>query len=496
MAPRGMISDEEYARQLQEEYDREAAGVAPSYSTGDLPVAVPILSSSPNNIRNDNVYTTSSQPPPPAVNPYYNNNNSNSTTTTTTTQILPSSALQSATEILDEEYAKRLERQMQDEDLARRLQQQEHHTNSTTSSTTTTTILLDYNDEQLAQQLQMEEQRLARQQPLQTLSQQQQQQPSPPRQPKSCRNQLGTILCYSLFVGIVVVAIVVIFSLVSGKQVPIGNINNPFDPYKGNGGLFPTSKWQSNQNGLYLTVYNALSSDWYTYFDQGIYNWAYGHSPTSLQLTTIVIAADSACSSISGAVKVCNGNYGDTGWKGINEAMVTSSGFITESTAKMNDYYLQGSTAGEKQYTMCHETGHAWGLNHQDEDFYNKDLGTCMDYVMDPQNNQNPDLVDFDILFKLYGYIPNATRTRDLEEEEEHIWNPSKPQFTSITDSITKTNNRKWRLLKRTSRHEIHELDLGSGYRMISRVMLADPTATTNNNLRKSSFPLDDFIEY
>ena len=364
MAPRGMISDEEYARQLQEEYDREA-GIAPVYSTGDLPVAVPIPSTSrmsgtatANILPND-----SSQPLPPAVNPNYYNNSSNIHSTIT----ISTEALQSATEILDEEYAKRLERQLQDEDLARRLQLQEEHPTNSTTTTTSTRVLT--NDEQLAQQLQMEEQRLARQQPLQQIHlQHHQQQPlSSSRPPKSCTNQLGPIIGYSLFVGIIVVAVVVIVKLVSGQQVPMNKFNTPIDPYKGTGGEFPTSKWQTNQNGLYLTVYNALSSDWYTYFDQGIYNWAYGHTPTSLQLTTIVIDADSNCSSISGAVKVCNGNYGDTKWKGINEKMVTPSGFITESIAKMNDYYLQGSSAGEKQYTMCHETGHAWGLNHQDE---------------------------------------------------------------------------------------------------------------------------------
>ena len=117
-------------------------------------------------------------------------------------------------------------------------------------------------------------------------------------------------------------------------------------------------------------------------------------------------------------------------------------------------------------------------------DFYNQDLGTCMDYTYYPQNNPTPNSVDYDILYKLYGYIPNATRTRDLEEEEErhnYFMNPStRPQFTSITDSTK--SNRNWRLLKRTSRHELHELDLGSGYRMISHVMLANPTKNYYNN--------------
>jgi hypothetical protein len=39
---------------------------------------------------------------------------------------------------------------------------------------------------------------------------------------------------------------------------------------------------------------------------------------------------------------------------------------------------------------MCQEVGHTFGLDHQDENFNNTNLGTCMDYTNDPSTNQHP----------------------------------------------------------------------------------------------------------
>jgi hypothetical protein len=47
----------------------------------------------------------------------------------------------------------------------------------------------------------------------------------------------------------------------------------------------------------------------------------------------------------------------------------------------MNEFYLLTESDDQKLYTMCHEMGHGFGLPHWDEDFFNKDMGTCMDYT-------------------------------------------------------------------------------------------------------------------
>jgi hypothetical protein len=50
------------------------------------------------------------------------------------------------------------------------------------------------------------------------------------------------------------------------------------------------------------------------------------------------------------------GNYGETGWLGINEVLKTvPNDVIVSSVAKMNEYYLNNAEYDERLYTMCHE---------------------------------------------------------------------------------------------------------------------------------------------
>ena len=95
-----------------------------------------------------------------------------------------------------------------------------------------------------------------------------------------------------------------------------------------------------------------------TFFDQAVSDWNNG-DPDVLTLTSSVAGYDPDCTPIDGVMKVCNNDYGDTGWYGINE--ISSIGKeIVSSVAKMNDYYFTddpSDLADRRQYTMCHEMG-------------------------------------------------------------------------------------------------------------------------------------------
>lgn len=99
-----------------------------------------------------------------------------------------------------------------------------------------------------------------------------------------------------------------------------------------------------------VEVLNALDEEWHPFFYEAILDWDGGY-PDSLTLPTSTTSPDSACSEVSGKVKVCNGNYGQTSWKGINEVHIDGSGYIYASTARLNDFYFKGNT-GSMQYTM------------------------------------------------------------------------------------------------------------------------------------------------
>ena len=69
---------------------------------------------------------------------------------------------------------------------------------------------------------------------------------------------------------------------------------------------------------------------------------------------------------------------------------------------------------------MCQEIAHGYGLDHQDENHYNKNLGSCMDYTADPNggvynnfdygpSNEHPDAHDFAQLGTIYSHTDSAT---------------------------------------------------------------------------------------
>jgi len=172
--------------------------------------------------------------------------------------------------------------------------------------------------------------------------------------------------------------------------------------------------WKTkNGEGLELNIANALTADWHDYFDKAIADW---NGSPDMTLQSSVVAVDPDCIPESGIMKVCNNDYGDVGWKGINE-ILTQGSSIVASVAKMNEHYVgqfvnPGNTKieDERQYTMCHEIGHGFGLPHQDEDFTNADLNSCMDYSARPGANLNPNEQDFNSLNMLYGQTQRFLR--------------------------------------------------------------------------------------
>lgn len=115
------------------------------------------------------------------------------------------------------------------------------------------------------------------------------------------------------------------------------------------------NKWSTPGNvGLELTLINSLDDMWYTYFDVAIQEWDAG-TPDALTLATEMGQPEPECSPVDGVMKVCNGDYGETDWKGINTVLI-ESGWITTSSAKMNDHFFAaGADENKRQYTMCHE---------------------------------------------------------------------------------------------------------------------------------------------
>jgi hypothetical protein len=162
-------------------------------------------------------------------------------------------------------------------------------------------------------------------------------------------------ICKVFVVPIVILAIagfLLGYFLGGNDIIPNMNLFNKEDPHMGQ----PHAWSFANGQGLNLTIINALDLEWYPFFDLAVSQWDNG-TPDSLTLSTQIIDPDYSCSSVDGVLKMCNGDYGNTDWKGINKILL-KDGKIVSSSGRMNENYFRqtkGDNADDKQYTMCHE---------------------------------------------------------------------------------------------------------------------------------------------
>lgn len=170
--------------------------------------------------------------------------------------------------------------------------------------------------------------------------------------------------------------------------------------------------WSSPTNALALNVGDNVGSAWDGYLNTAIADW---NQSEELNLTKVAgKTRPSNCRPTSGRIEVCNAKYGNNGWLGIAQIWI-SGGHITQAVAKMNDTYFNTRNYNKPEWrrlVMCQELAHDFGLDHQDEDFYNPNLGTCMDYTanpLGPPNNEHPNSHDYVQLGLIYDHTHGTT---------------------------------------------------------------------------------------
>ena len=167
--------------------------------------------------------------------------------------------------------------------------------------------------------------------------------------------------------------------------------------------------WARTTPSFDLTVINSTTSDWDGYVAQAVDDWSYPNSSVLNMVEDLNGDTSSktrrSCKGGTGTLRICNLAYGYNGWLGIAGISIDTNGHITTGYTKLNDSYFSSAYYNNdlwKQSVTCQELGHNVGLDHQDEDFDNKSLYTCMDYQDPPTGN--PNAHDYEQLGIIYGH--------------------------------------------------------------------------------------------
>lgn len=230
--------------------------------------------------------------------------------------------------------------------------------------------------------------------------------------------------------------------------------------------------WARTSNPFELKVGDNVSSTWDAHLDVAISDWSVSSVLDLLEVTGGTRPRN--CRPTSGRIEVCNASYGNNGWLGIAQIWITGGEHITQAITKVNDYYFNSApynTPAWRQFVMCQEIGHDFGLDHQDEDFNNPNLGSCMDYTRDPETNQHPDFHDYQQLEAIYEHLDATTTVGSATLPSSMP--PAMGQIGFDTPA-------QWGQLVRSSgnrRVQVYELDFGRGNRVITHVIWADPQA-------------------
>jgi hypothetical protein len=240
-----------------------------------------------------------------------------------------------------------------------------------------------------------------------------------------------------------------------------------------------TYHWARTSNPFTVKLGDNVSSAWDSYLGTASSDWS-----LSSVLNTLIVSGGTdsrRCRATNGRVEVCDSAYGNNNWLGVASIWV-SGDHITKGTVKLNNTYFNTEkydTPAWRQFVMCQEVGHIFGLDHQDETFGNPNLGTCMDYTSDPDgtistttaqlSNVHPNEHDYAQLATIYAHLDSSSGGGKNSRGN------GKPAMTG--GDIDLEHPFAWgKAIKRDARgkNSLYERDLGRGEKVFTFVIWAE----------------------
>lgn len=230
--------------------------------------------------------------------------------------------------------------------------------------------------------------------------------------------------------------------------------------------------WARTSNPFNLKLGDNVSATW-----DGNLATASGDWSVSSVLDTTVVTGQSTgnCKPTKGRVEVCDKTYGFNGWLGMASIWVSGS-HIMQGSVRLNDTYFNTAfynTTAWRQFVICQEVGHTFGLDHQNVNFTDANLGTCMDYTNDPARNDgsgdnlHPNTHDYDELGIIYKHFDSFTT----------LLSKTSGAGAANAADIDTSDAKEWGKVIRKSgdgRSSLHERDLGKGNKLFTFVIWAN----------------------
>ena len=257
-----------------------------------------------------------------------------------------------------------------------------------------------------------------------------------------------------------------------GVFAAVAYANNSWSKYH-----WDKSTAESTLNPLVLGD-NLTTTAWHSSLSGASSDWN-----ASVLKNQAVAGTNTNCDPVLGQVEVCNDAYGTNGWLGIAQVWVYrgKDGHIAQALVKMNDTYFTGSrdTSAWRNMVMCQEVGHTYGLDHQDENFDNANLNTCMDYTSNPDSNQHPNQHDYDELAAKYGHLNGITEDKTKGGGGNNRKKPKKAGV-GLGQDIDLNNASAWGQAVRFDARgntSLFERNLGNGLVLLTYVIWVDGTS-------------------
>lgn len=241
-------------------------------------------------------------------------------------------------------------------------------------------------------------------------------------------------------------------------------------------------------NPFTIKTGDNVSAAWDPYLDEAIGDW---NASTVLDLLKVAGGTNPKnCRPTAGRIEVCNSKYGNNGWLGIAQIWITGGEHITQAITKVNDTYFSTptyNTPAWRRLVMCQELAHDFGLDHQDENFNNPNLGSCMDYTNDPDggpggasnsdpSNEHPNAHDYEQIEIIYDHTDSTTTIGQSVDSAK---------APPAMNDLELDGPGQWGRLIRSSRNgrvQVYELDFGRGHKILTHVFWASSEEREQGN--------------